>query len=445
MTGSDVPADPSVPAPGQPRRRWGLWAALLVVVLLVACSLPAVTVLMIESGREGDDGASSESANPTENPTTAAARQLAERIGAQLNRQAAALLDGDRAGFLAIAETGAARTELRRRYDSLRALRVARWVASPSGLPTRAGEVGEWRLRVSINYCFVTASCQLSPMVVDTRWSDGPEPRLLEIERSKSSPDVLGQASGQPGNVPWEISELTVVVGKRTLVATVREHRELLPILLLQAEAAARVADRYAVDGTPPDRYRIFYAGKEEWQSWYGGGQPEWGIGTAISIGGGHHEVVLGPDSLYYGPYLDQVLRHEFTHAATMHDGYWEDSAWWLVDGLAEYVAANGQPIARYPALAETRRLVRGDWDGRFDDLYPTAEFSDEEVNGTYGIAYLAVGYFIERFGADRLLPFFKAVVHQGRRPAQTSEELLGVPWSELHEECVAYIRAAVR
>ncbi|GAA0377148.1 hypothetical protein GCM10009541_19460 [Micromonospora gifhornensis] len=429
------------------RAWWWLWASLLMVVLLVACTLPAAVVLMMDTGRDGETstGAAAPTEDPTENPTTVAARQLAERIGELLNRQSAALLAGDRAGFLAIAESDTARTELRRRYDSLQALRVTRWSARPSGLPTGAGTPGEWRMPVSIDYCLVLRGCQPTSIVIDTRWRDGPEPRLLEIEKSKPSPSVLGPHSEQPGSMPWEVSELTSVVGQRTIVATVREHRELLPILLLRAEAAARVADRYAVDGTPPDRYRIFYAGEKEWRTWYGGAQSYWGDGLAIGIGGGHHEVVLGPESLYYGDYFDQLLRHELTHAATLPDGYWEDPAWWLVDGLAEHAAADGEPVARYPVLAQTRRLVRGDWNGKLDDLYPIEGMSDDEVNGRYGIAYLAVRYFADRFGEEKLLAFFKAAVHDRRPAAQIAEEILGAPWSELQAECATQIRAAVR
>ncbi|MEV6814664.1 hypothetical protein [Micromonospora sp. NPDC051296] len=440
MTGVAAAAGPVAAPDGRPRRRWPLWAALVVVVLVLACGLPAA--LLVSVLRDTDGGTPVTAAAPTENPTTLAAQQVAERISVQLNRQSAALLGGDRAGFLAIAEAGSARTELRRRYDSLRALRVKRWEASASGLPTETGQAGEWRLRVQFNYCFVVAKCQTSPMVVDTRWRDGAEPRLLEIERSKSSPYVIGAPSGQPGDLPWEVSELTAAVGKRTIVATTPAYRNRLPYLLARAEAAAKVADLYAVAGTP-DRYRIFYAGKKEWETWYGGEQPEWGIGYAISVGGGHHEVVLGPDSLEYGPFMDQVLRHELAHAASMPDGYWEDWAWWLVEGVAEHAAVDGQPVARYMGLTETRQTVRGNWDGELDDLMPTGDISGEEVTGRYGIAYLAVRYFVDRFGEEQLLAFVKAVVHDLRPPAQIAEEVLGEPWSDLHDECVAYIRRA--
>ena len=50
-----------------------------------------------------------------------------------------------------------------------------------------------------------------------------------------------------------------------------------LPGLLAQAETAARAADRYAIGGRPPDRYLVYYAGKGEWQRWYGGGRPTCG------------------------------------------------------------------------------------------------------------------------------------------------------------------------
>ncbi|WP_155214489.1 hypothetical protein [Micromonospora sp. CP22] len=428
----------------RPRRRWPLWAAVVAVVLALGVGVPAALL----NGRLSDAkvGEPAVAASPTENPTTIAARQVAERITAQLDKQAAALLDGDRSGFAAIAAP-AVRPDLRRRFAALRALRVTRWQGRPSGLPTSAGRPGQWRVQIEFQYCFVAPNCQPSPMVVETRWRDGAQPRLLALSKSKSSPYVNGRFNGQPGALPWEISKLAVVVGKRVMVASTPDHRNRLPGLLKRAEAAAKVADTYVVDGTPPDMYRVFYAGPKEWKRWYGGDQPEWGAGAAINTGGGHYEVILAPETLdYYGPALDELLRHELAHAASLPDkSYWDDSAWWLIEGLAEHAGADGQPVSRYDGLAPTRRLVTGDWDGKLDGLLPDDDTPDRKVTGSYGIAYLAFRHLVDRFGEEQAFAFFKAVVYDLRRPEQTTEEIFGESWSSLRKECVAYIRKAVR
>ncbi len=434
------------PVPGRrPRRRWPLWAALVAVVLVLTCGLSAALLPgALRNAGLGTSATPAASASPTENATTVAAREAAERITAQLDRQAAALLSGDRAGFLAIAERSA-HSDLRRRFAGLRALRVTHWEGRPNGLPTPAGRAGEWRLSVEFQYCFVVPDCRPSPLLVDTRWRDGAKPRLLALEKSTSTPQVGGRVRGQAGTLPWEVSELVVVVGKRTIVASTPAFRSRLPSLLRRAEAAAKVADQYVVGGAAPDRYRIYYAGTKEWERWYGGDQAEWSGGYAVNVGGGHREIVLGPDSLDYGTGLDELLRHELVHAASLPENdYWDNSAWWLFEGLADHAAADGAPVGRYPGLALTRKLVKGDWDGKLDNLIPADDAPDEQVTGAYGIAYLAVRYLIDRFGEEQVLAFVKAVVHDLRVPAQVAEEIFDESWSTLHDDCVAYIRGTV-
>ncbi|PZF98191.1 hypothetical protein C1I93_09595 [Micromonospora endophytica] len=429
-----------MPVAGPKRRRVWRWALPVVVVLLLAGAVP---VALVATGA-ADAETPAEAAAPTENPTTVAARQVSERITAQLDRQATALLAGDRAGFLAIADRKV-HSELRRRFAGLQELRVTRWEGRPNGLPTPAGSPGEWRLSVEFHYCFVVPDCRPSPLLVNTRWRDGAEPRLIELAKSTATPQVGGRVRAQAGTLPWEVSKLAAAVGKRTIVGTTPAYRDRLPELLRRAEAAARVADEYVVDGAVPDRYRIFYAGPKEWQRWYGGDQPEWGAGYAVNVGGGHYDVVLGPDSFNNRAYLDVMLRHELVHAVSLPDNsYWDDSVWWLIEGLAEHAGADGVPVARYDGLIPTRKLVKGDWNGKLDSLIPAEDASAEEATGSYGISYLAVRYLLDRFGERKVLAFVKAVVHDLRVPRQVSEEVFGKPWGKLQGDCAKYIRRAV-
>ncbi|MCI4062914.1 hypothetical protein MRQ36_10150 [Micromonospora sp. R77] len=289
---------------------------------------------------------------------------------------------------------------------------------------------------VSVGYCFVVPECTPATVVIGTRWREaGEQPRLLAFDESRAAP---------AGARPWEVSDLAVAFGKRTVVATTPALRARLPALLTQAETAAKVADLYAVGTAPPDRYLVFYAGRDEWSRWYGGGRPAWTAGYAVGVGGGHHDVVLNAASLTSAG-ADDLLRHELTHAASLPDrGYSGRANWWLVEGLAEYAGADGQPVRRYEGLAEVRKLVGSGWNGRLDGLAPPDNAADDRVGGSYGIGYLAVRHLVDRYGEQRLLDFFRAVIHDRDPVEQASERVFGEQWSTLHDDCVAYVRGVV-
>ncbi|MCW3812913.1 hypothetical protein ONA91_00375 [Micromonospora sp. DR5-3] len=423
VTDGEQPAPPPAPSGAAPRsrQRWPLWTALALVLALVACGVSGVLLV----GLVGD--AAGRPAAGGDDPATAAARRLGARMTAQLDRQATALLGGDRAGFLAVAEP-AARSDLTRRYAALRALRVTVWRPAADGVPTAVdGHPGEWRLTVTVGYCFVLPGCTPSSVEIGTRWRlVGEEPRLLAVEESRAKP---------AGARPWEVSDLAVAVGKRSVVATTPALRAKLPGLLAQAEAAAAVADSYAVAGSPPDRYLVFYAGRTEWRRWYGGGRPKWTAGYAVGVGGGHHDIVLNAQSVTPTG-VDDLLRHELTHAASLPDrGYSDRSSWWLVEGLAEYAGADGQPVGRYEGLAEVRTLVHGGWNGRLDSLAPADDAADTRVGGSYGVGYLAVRHLVDRYGEPRVLDFFRAVVHEHRSLDDAADRVFGERWPALHDD----------
>lgn len=416
----------------RPRRLWPLWTALAVIATaLVGCGLP--TVLVVGVLREPPDRLAGAPTTGPDRLRADPATRLTGAIGTQLDRQALALLRGDRAGFLAVADP-AARDDLTRQFTSLRALRVAVWRVEPSGAATPVPDrPGEWRQLVTYRYCLVEPGCTPSPVLAGTRWREAADgPRLVAVEPSKSA---------QTGTRPWEVSDLTVSVGRRTLVATTPGLRGRLPALLADAEAAAAVADRYVVDGVRPDRYRIFYAGRDEWRRWYGGGRPEWTGGYVVTVGGGHHEVVLNAEALRAGG-VGELLRHELTHAASLPAGGWSgQEGWWLVEGLAELAGTGDRPVSGYAGLDEVRRLVAGGWDGGLDALTPADDAPAERVAASYGVGYLAVRHLLDRYGEQRLLAFFRVVVHDRRPVAEAARQVFGEPWPALRDACVAYVR----
>mgnify|MGYP000433425906 CR=1 FL=1 len=503
---TDQPEQPEptpVPVTPPPERRWSLWPVLGIVATVLFCAVPVVgAVALIDRLPSPEPPVIEPTVTPQTGPPASpapgdppAATQawLRTQINALLDQQAAALIAGDERGFLAVAEPGsAAHDDLARQFQTLRAMQVTAWrpsvstlpvefaptaatptpaatgsatptlattttatTATPTAAPTTTVTAGpspapatpaptgpaalgtEWRLLVSYQHCFVVPSCETSEVVVGQRWSTkGGRLRLVAVEPSLTLQD---------GPRPWEVSELVVATGNRTLVATTPQHRDLLPDLLRDAEEAAAVADRYAVSGTAPDRYRVFYAGSDEWGSWYGGDRPDWTAGYAVAVGGGHYEIVLNGTNLR-DVLRPDLLRHELTHAASLPDGgNRERAAWWLIEGLAEHAAAGGRPVVRYEGLDDVRRLVlEQDWQGPLSSVEPTADAEDWQVGAGYGVGYLAVRHLVDRFGEERTLAFFRAVVHDGVGLDEAARTQFGESWEGLQEACVDYVRRAV-
>ncbi|HEX5596802.1 MAG TPA: hypothetical protein VFX61_12425 [Micromonosporaceae bacterium] len=424
---------------GRSGRRWLVWVSVGLVLGLLICSGNVLLLVTVVDRLPGLIATTPAATGPASTPTGPSADPVqaafAQRVVDLLDEQAAALLRGDERGFLAVADPATPVTaELKRQFQALRALQVAVWRPEARTSPVRSGD--EWRMRVSFEHCFVTPACRPGPATFDTRWVETESrPRLVALKQVPLA---------DPGPRPWQVSRLVVAVGERTLVATTEAFRSRLPQLLAEAEEAATVADRYALSGKPPDRYRVFYGGKTEWKTWYGGGQAEWSAGYATAVGGGHYEVVLNSDGLH-SSVLDDLLRHELTHAASLPEGgYASGRNWWLVEGLAEFAAAGARPLNRYENLPDVRRLIGdGRWNGRLDAVRPTRATAEWEVGGRYGIGYLAVRHLVDRFGEPALLEFFKAVVHDRRSASQAAKQVFGEEWSELHDECVAYARGA--
>lgn len=411
--------------------------ALGVVGSLLSCGLPiAVIVTLRDHGPGAAANASPVAVLSPEpgDPEQVTQLWLRERIAEVLTQQAGALLRGDEKGFLAVAEPkSAAVGVLRRQFRSLRALKVTVWQIRITDIPERNGS--KWQVAVTYEHCFVDPGCLTGPVAIESTWVDrGGVLRMVALEPSPS---------GQDGPRPWEASDLVVAVGKRAVVATTAGQKGHLADVLREAERAAEVADRYAVDGTPPRHYQIFYAGEADWRRWYGGDRPDWTAGYAVPVGGGHFDVVLNGKDLH-STVLDDLLRHEMTHAASLPgSGYRTGENWWLVEGIADLAAAGGRPVSRYESLGDVRRLVTSGWNGPLSAAEPAERATDWQVSAAYGVGYLAVRHLVDRFGEQAMLAFFKAVVHERKSPDEASTEVFGEPWPALHDDCVSYVRSA--
>ncbi|MEJ3743274.1 hypothetical protein WEI85_08315 [Actinomycetes bacterium KLBMP 9797] len=420
---------------GEGRRRWVPWLVGGLILALAVCAVPVVVaVTMVDRVPRvaASGGVPAASPRPGD-PESVTQAWLRDRMTDVLAQQAAALLRGDERGFLAAAvPTSRAVPVLRRQYRSLRALRVTVWQPRIVDLPARQG--GEWEVAVSFGHCFAVPGCQPARVSIETRWTgEADRLRLVAVEPSPSAQD---------GPRPWEVSDLVVASGRRTLVATTSAQRGQLATLLAEAEQAAAVADRYAV-GAPPDRYLIFFAGAAEWRRWYGGDRPEWTAGYAVPVGGDHFDVVLGAQGLHPSV-RDDLLRHEMTHVSSLPgEGYRTGANWWLVEGLADHAAADGRPVHGYESLPDVRKLVSAGWQGPLAEAEPGSGATGWRVNAAYGVGYLAVRHLVDRYGLSDVLAFFQAVMRDRRSVEEASRRVFGMEWPALHADCVAYIVAA--
>lgn len=417
----------------RPRRRWGRVVALVAAGLALACGaagglavvlVPPVLEQLAAPG--GTSGTGAPSPRPGD-PLSVRQAWAKERIDAALAVQHKALLGGDERGYLSVVDPTATRAldGLRIQFRSLRAMQVAAWT-DRGYQPNPSGD--EWTVRLSSTPCFVVPTCAEARTPSAMRWR-------IEDDRA-----VLTQweAGDGDGGAPWQTDELVALAGARTVVATTPVYARHLPVLLHEAEQAAKVADRYAV-GTPPVRYPVYYADSREWERWYGGELPDWAGGYAFSVTVDRYELVLNGDYLLQSG-MGEMMRHELTHASSLAGSTGGYGSWWLAEGLAEEAAMNGAKPAKYQALDEVRKYVKT-WERDLALIAPDDDTPDGEVAARYGVAYLAVHRLIARFGFAKAMAFFKNVLHQRREPALAAPESLGVSWAVVQADLVGYVR----
>jgi hypothetical protein len=283
----------------------------------------------------------------------------------------------------------------------------------------------------------VVAGCDPVNVPVPTRWAEtAGAPSLVEFG-SSSATDL--------GPRPWEVSDLRVAVGSRTVVAASPRYASRVPALLVAAEEAAGVTDRYARWSSPPGRYVVYLAGPDEWGTWYGVHQAEWVAGYAMPLTEHDTEIVLNAQRVTGGEVLD-TLRHEFAHVVTLADVHRDYSGqWWLVEGIAEYVRMVGRPLREYELLAAARRYVRA---GNPTDLGRLAEpplaASTDDASGRYGVAFLTVRRLADRFGEEKMLRFFDKVVRQGVPQQDAAASEFDADWDEITGDCARSVKRSL-
>jgi hypothetical protein len=352
-----------------------------------------------------------------------------EKVREALGRQRDALLSGDESAYFGAADpamTKSDREGLLREFRSLRAMRVADVRDEVDAAFERSTDT--WAIDLKSTACFVSKNCARGPALAKTVW------------RVKGSTATLVSWTPDHENQPWQVSELVASYGARTVVATTKTYAAKLPSLVQEAEKAAKVADRFARDGKVPSRYVIYYAATAEWQKWFGADPPNWSGGIAVDVSDDRYDLMLNADQLYRTS-IDDLLRHEMTHASTLPGKRTGRTQWWLIEGIAEYALMDGLPASSHPGDGSARTLIDG---GKVLDIEvtgPNYDSADDDVMGRYAIAYLGVRCMAERFGEAKMVEFFHQVEHEGAGSAQASEQVFGVEWSALSSDCFGYVK----
>jgi hypothetical protein len=369
---------------------------------------------------------------------------LMQQADIKLSESARALLDGDEEGWLAIYDESV-REQMTDRFDSLTALAVSSFeyqILSKSPIDKGGND---FQLRLAANYCLggdPDEECAATSIFFDTDWTDADGE--IHITGVKDSFEL--------GPRPWEVEDLKAKVGDRAIVAAPAKYSDQLDDALEVADAAAANADKYA-DYGPVDRYVIYLAGDEEFQSWYGINNPMNNVvGFAIpltladengdSVPGGS-DVVVHADRVRDDKEFESTMRHELGHVATLHhspEHRDQEEEWWMSEGIAELIDHGpDNPVDDYLRYYDVKEyLDKEDWDGK---LSPATN-DDDLLSGSakYGIAFYSTYYLFDEYGKDKFMDLFDKVARNGEDPDEASEAVYGKPYSELEEEMSEFV-----
>jgi hypothetical protein len=459
---SAMPPWPGGPVYYQPRpeRRPSRWGTLLTVLLLVSASvfggalvsgwrpsLPGAETGTIEGLAVQPD----EGTVPSPGPNASEAEILAylkEQAQLVLDAQAESLLNGSLEGWLA-AYDPTLHQQMTGRFDTLTSMQVSRFdyqIAS-GPLEDASGAVPLYDVSVALSYCFVEPAdtCKAADIVFDTRWRAGDD-GLVMVEVSDSE-------SGA-GPHPWELTDLVAAVGERTVTAVPLSMADKLDQALEVAEAAAQNADEWA-HWERPDRYVIYIAGDEEFETWFGGlWDSEDVLGFALPLEGtvdgqrqpSTYATVMGVDRTGWDYELTSLIRHELGHAVTLWAAPSErygDDTWWMVEGIAEYIDHGDKSLDEYDRALDVREYVAQG--GCATDILPPDGDDDTLAgSGKYGCGFLGVHYMIDTYGEEAFVEFFGMTAREGTPAVDAAQEVYGKNYADLMQEITAFIAQTV-
>ncbi|WP_436524742.1 hypothetical protein [Actinoplanes sp. HUAS TT8] len=434
-------AQPGFAAPPPPggSRKPALVAALIAIVLAAAAGAIVFWPAKDDSAKATADPAA------TRPPT---AFELAQQ---RLVLQAQALAKGDEKGWLTPVDPARKTlvTRYRTMFRNLRGLELSHAEFHSDKLPeTTADQVV---VQATLGYCLSGVTCPAWNGNYGTGAAKATYKLTFQLLKGLWTITALDDTTGVKNNylqpAPWDNVALTMVKGKRVIVAGPTSQAKRIKQVLPLAEKAAKVVDKYAgYVGNPQKRYRIYVADEKGWKNWYGGVDQSWIIGYEMPLNATGGDIILRAKTSGNQRQLAVTVQHELTHVVTLGGADWASGDdQWLVEGIAEYVGAlprKPQDTGNHDVLSDSfkRRGVP-----KTMAVPPLADNADDlTVNTLYAMGHYASACMAETFGERKLFQFTNQVLRLGKKKDEASRSVYGKPFATVDKTCLTWIRERV-
>jgi hypothetical protein len=393
-------------------------------------------------------------------PTGAAVGDGANQVPARpaaaladlLRVRAAALMDGDRAMWLAgLAPASDARVNRFRAaqaqvFDRVRSLRPVSWsyqVFGGSPLPAqRRAALGTvaWVADVQLDYQLTAGGPKVQR-----------QQSLTVVRRAGGGWLIADDTDGSTGRDVWDLGPIAHAVSSRCLVVGAEARRAQVERFAAECESAAATVDAawgrswprrtvLTVPNTVPQLAVLLGRSDPSRPADPGGSAGPRGSDDTAGLDK-TAAVTIGPSDgaadtvLINGEAFDQlsvlgrrvVLTHELVHVATRATGSWSAPTW-LSEGYADYVAYADTGLSAQEVAGEALDAVRA---GRLPDALPaTDDFNaaGDEAAAGYGFAWAAVELIAAKAGdANRMKAFYRQAAAPGAGAAGLDAALTGV------------------
>ncbi|MEV6488329.1 hypothetical protein AB0M20_06810 [Actinoplanes sp. NPDC051633] len=379
----------------------------------------------------------------TPSPSPSPPRSPFEQAEQALDQQAAALLDGDEARWLAAVDPR--KPELVARYRSmfrsLRGLGVSQFDYQPHIRP--GGKGATVAVGTTVNFCFSLSTCPEgagAPAVEQSLTVSPVGGRYVITALTKTAEPTQLQPA------PWESGDLVFARGRRVTVAGPKSQSRNLRRVLAVAEKSAKINDRFAgYVRNPQTRYRVLLADEKTWKSWYGGIEGSWTVAYAVPLNSAGTDVVLRMSKLSSdAELLATTVQHELGHVVTLSGlgtrDFDEDQ--WLTEGIAEYIGWSPRHAAASWRRGSVRTAFRGDKRPRTIASKPLSDdASDSASDRFYGLGHFAADCMAQRYGEPALFEFVRLVLRADNTYDQASRAAFGKPFTAVDKACLTWIR----
>ena len=357
---------------------------------------------------------------------------------AAFHRAAAALRAGDRAAYdAALPASGAdPREAVRDLYRKLAPLPWSGFAFDVSPIPSQPGRFE------------VTATGGLGRVGPPDRVAGE---RILELRRLGDRMVVVGDETPEPVRNQYLMAFYDPIVVRGNGLLVIADRRSAKRARAL-ADAAAIARPRLGLVGIAPSQPTLvtLYASMEELRDALGGGPDENRIkffsNEAPRLDHKPWRLrdvgVLGPMLAGVGDWMPLMLAHEMTHVYTVRwFGATEHAPTLLLEGLATYVEGGRD----YSPLRE--EVATGNQLWPLLDTFATGSLWEGNSTDDVRLAYLEgsslVQYVIQRWGLEKLKPFFVAVADTDLTEKgidRAARETLGVGWDDFYAGWQEYV-----